>query len=187
MSHQTSWWPFSFLLRPFHRPCVYVPQPTAVPLIHCRITPSSWMISALVQSHAERKSACVSSTDHGHLAQYGCDGTDKEAGRGRQLVEPTSLCLPHPVVWLWIWGTKLLQIGQEGALYADRPHDIGSHNNGEKEQASAVPHVVTRGMNRIPLVGQTQSPGGCNCPERLSKMKGEISRRSCKSEPLILE
>ena len=44
MSHQTLWWPFSFLLRPFHRPGVYVPQPTAVPLIHSRITPSSWII-----------------------------------------------------------------------------------------------------------------------------------------------
>ena len=86
---------------------------------------------------AERNSACVSSTDHGHLAQYGCDGTHKEAGRGRRLVEPTSLSLPHPVVWLWIWGTKGLQLGQEDALYADRPHDIGSHNNGEEEQASA--------------------------------------------------
>ena len=88
MSHQTSWWPFSFLLRPFHRPGVYVPQPTAVLLIHGRITPSSWIIRALMPSHAERKSACVSSTDHGHLAQYGCDGTHKEAGRGSQLVEP---------------------------------------------------------------------------------------------------
>ena len=81
---------------------------------------------------------CVSSTDHGHLAQYGCDGTHKEAGRGRQLIEPTSLSLPHTVVWLWIWGTMRLQLGQKGALYADRPHDIGSHNNGEEEQASAL-------------------------------------------------
>ena len=148
MSHQTSWWPFSFLLRPFRRPGVYVPQPTAVPLIHGRITPSSWIIRALVHSHAERNRACVSSTDHGHLAQYGCDGTHKEAGRGSQLVEPTSLSLPHTVVWLWIWGTMRLQLGQKGALYADRPHDIGSHNNGEEEQASAVPHVVRRGMKQ---------------------------------------
>ena len=98
--------------------------------------------------HAERNSACVSSTDHGHLAQYGCDGTHKEAGRGSQLVEPPSLSLPHPVVWLWIWGTILLQLGQEGALYADLPHDIGLHNNGEEEQASAVLHVVRRGMKQ---------------------------------------
>ena len=49
MSHQTLWWPFSFLLRPFHRPGVYVPQPTPVPLIHRRITPSSWIIQTGAQ------------------------------------------------------------------------------------------------------------------------------------------
>ena len=74
----------------------------------------------------------------GTLPKMAVMGRTKGAGRGSQLVEPTSLSLPHPVVWLWIWGTILLQLGQEGALYADRPHDIGSHNNGEEEQASQL-------------------------------------------------
>ena len=124
-------------------------RPPYPPPNHTFLLPGSWIIRALVPSHAERNSACVSSTDHGHLAQYGCDGTHtgKEAGRGSQLVEPTSLSLPHPVVWLWICCIRL-QLGQEGALYADRPHDIGSHNYGEEEQAPAVPHVVRRGMKQ---------------------------------------
>jgi hypothetical protein len=70
----------------------------------------------------------------------------EEAGRRRKLVQPARLSLPHPVVCLWIWSTVLLQLGQEGAFYADRPHDIGADNNGEDEQASAVPHIVRRGM-----------------------------------------
>jgi hypothetical protein len=39
-----------------------------------------WIIRPLVPTHAEWISACVSRTKHGHLAQYGCDGTHKEAG-----------------------------------------------------------------------------------------------------------
>jgi hypothetical protein len=39
---------------------------------------------------------------HEHLAQYGCDGTHEEAGRGRELVETASVSLPHPVVRLSI-------------------------------------------------------------------------------------
>ena len=125
----------SLLLRPFHRPGVDIPQPAAVSLISSRITLSSWIIRPLVPgpSHAERNSASVTRTDHGYLAQYGCDGTHEEAGSGHQLVEPASLSLPHPVVRLWIWGIVRLQLGQEGALYADRSHDIGADNNGEEE------------------------------------------------------
>ena len=139
-------------LRPFHHPGVYVtpwlPQQTVVPLIHRWITPSSWIIRALVPSHAERNSACVSSTDHGHLAQYGCDGTHKEAGRGRQLVEPANQSSPHPVVWLWIWGTIRLQLGQEGALYAGRMWALcvrlGESEARDQQQTDHVSHFRTQ-------------------------------------------
>jgi len=93
---------FSFLLRPFHRPGVDIPQPAAVPPIGCRITPSSWIIWPLLPAHTERNSASVPSTNHRHLAQYGRDGTHKEAGSGCQLVEPARLSLAHPAVSLWI-------------------------------------------------------------------------------------
>ena len=97
-------------------------------------------------AHTERNSASVPSTNHRHLAQYGRDGTHKEAGSGCQLVEPARLSLAHPVVSLWIGSTVRLQLGQECTLYADRPHDICSDNNVEEEQASAVPHIVRRRM-----------------------------------------
>ena len=108
---------FSFLLRPFHRPGVDIPQPAAVPPIGCRITPSSWIIWPLLPAHTERNSASVPSTNHRHLAQYGRDGTHKEAGSGCQLVEPARLSLAHPVVSLWIGSTVWLQLGQECTLH----------------------------------------------------------------------
>jgi hypothetical protein len=84
-----------------------------------------------VPAHAELNHASGSSIDQGHLAQYGCDGTHKEAGHGHQvtssrLVEPGSLSPPHPVLLLpaasgshpvicfliqrWTPGCHLLQI-----------------------------------------------------------------------------
>ena len=42
--------------------------------------------------------ACLSLTDHGHLAQYGCDGAHEEAGLGHELVQPASLSPRHPVI-----------------------------------------------------------------------------------------
>ena len=75
--------PVPFLLGLLHRPGVHVPQPAAVRLIRCWITLSSWIISPLVAAHAERNCACVSRTDHGCLAEYGCDGAHEEAGLGR--------------------------------------------------------------------------------------------------------
>ena len=74
--------PVSFLLGPFHHPGVDVPQPAAVRLIRSRITFSSWIICPLVTAHAERNSACVSRTDQGCLAQYGCT---KKRGLGASL------------------------------------------------------------------------------------------------------
>ena len=40
----------------------------------------------------------VSRTGHGLLAQYGCDRAHEEAGLGRELVQPASLSLRHPVI-----------------------------------------------------------------------------------------
>ena len=61
----------------------------------------------------------VSRTDHGLLAQYGCDGARGEAGLGPELIQPASLSLRHSVIRFWIRSTVLLQLGQKGALYAD--------------------------------------------------------------------
>ena len=41
----------------------------------------------------------VSRTDHGLLAQYGCDRAHEEAGLGRELVQPASLSPRYPVIW----------------------------------------------------------------------------------------
>ena len=87
------------LLGPFHRPGVDMPQPAAVSLICRPITLSSWIICQLVAAHNEGNSACVSLTDDGHLAQYGCVGAHEEAGLGRELVQCASLSLRHPVIW----------------------------------------------------------------------------------------
>ena len=93
-----------------HCPGVDVPQPAAVLLIGRRITLSSWKICLLVAMHAELNCAAirtwVSRTEHGRLAQYGCescDGAHEEAGLGRDLVQPASLSLhgkkgDHPAV-----------------------------------------------------------------------------------------
>ena len=58
------------------------------------------MICPLVAAHSQRNRACVSRTDHGRLAQYGCDGAHEETGLGRELVQPASLSLCHhdPVI-----------------------------------------------------------------------------------------
>ena len=47
---------------------------------------------------AERNCACVSCTDHGCHIQYGFDGAHEEAGLGRELAQPASLSLRHPVI-----------------------------------------------------------------------------------------
>ena len=51
-----------------------------------------------VAAHAERNCACVSHKDQGRLAQYGCDWAQEEARLGRELVQPASLSLRHPVI-----------------------------------------------------------------------------------------
>ncbi len=43
-----------------------------------------WIICQFVPLHAEWNSASISHIKHGHLAQYGCDGTQEEAGHGSQ-------------------------------------------------------------------------------------------------------
>ena len=72
-----------------------------------------------MSAHAERNRACVSRTDHGLLAQYGCDGAHEEAGLGRELIQPASLSPCHLVILLWIRRRVLLQLGQKGTLCAD--------------------------------------------------------------------
>ena len=51
----------------------------------------------ICSAHAERNCASVSSTDHGLLAQYGCEGGTKR-WLGREQVQPASLSLHHPVI-----------------------------------------------------------------------------------------
>ena len=58
MANYNTGHPVSFLLGPFHRPGVDVPQPAAVRLICHRITLSYWIICPLVAADAEWNRAC---------------------------------------------------------------------------------------------------------------------------------